>query len=249
MDARKFLIANWKMNPQTYEEAELLVSRTVDAIGGGAQRVVLCAPFPWLTDFSHIIKTVAWGAQDVFWKAAGAFTGEVSPAMLKNSGVSYVILGHSERRKNVNETDEMVNKKIQASLEAGLTPILCVGEWTRTTLDDAKRFVEDQLTKDLENISGVERVIVTYEPVWAISTNKGAVADTPENAHEMIMYIKGLLDTKFRTKNCKVIYGGSVNSKNIAGFLKYDEIEGFLIGGASLIPEEMGKMYVMSTTK
>src|SRR5258708_1060857 len=127
---QKILVANWKMNPQTYAEAERLLRAVLPAIKKNKNvDVVLCPPFPWLTDFSHKdAKLVAFGAQDVFWEDKGHYTGEVSLAMLKSSSVEYVIVGHSERRKYLNETDEMINKKLKAVLRRKLSPILCVGE-------------------------------------------------------------------------------------------------------------------------
>lgn len=245
MKGKKLLVANWKMNPATYEEAKKLTDGVLHAVGGKTDRVVLCPPFPWLTDLSQKIKTVKWGAQDVFWKETGAFTGEVSPSMLKNSGVSYVIVGHSERRKFLNETDRMINEKIKASLDVGLIPILCVGEWTKGTFDKAKEFIEGQLRKDLKGTRGT--LLITYEPVWAISTS-GNGADTPENAGKIIRHIKKFLDSNLQFINAKLLYGGSVDSNSIAGFMDDPMIDGFLIGRASLIPQEMDKMYTMSIT-
>ncbi len=245
---QKLLVANWKMNPETYGEAERLTDDTLHAIGGTSQRVVLCPPFLWLTDLARKIKTVKWGAQDVFWENAGAFTGEVSPTMLKDAGVSYVIIGHSERRKFVSETDRMVNEKVKAAIEAGLMPILCVGEWLRETAPNAEQFVGDQLRKDLKGVTS--SIIIAYEPVWAISTNQGAVADTPGSAGRMIRFIRGIMmNREFGIMNSKFLYGGSISSKNIREFLDDPAIDGFLIGGASLLPREMEKMYTMSITK
>ena len=244
---QKLLVANWKMNPQTYAEAGKLADDVIYGIGGMSRRVVLCPPFPWVDNFARSHKAVAWGAQDVFWKDSGAFTGEVSPTMLKDAGVSYVIVGHSERRKFVNETDRMVNEKVKAAVSAGLMPILCVGEWNRVSFEEAKQFVEEQLRKNLKGVTS--SIIIAYEPVWAVSTNKGATPDTPESAGRMIRFIKEILHTRYQTRDTKVLYGGSVSSKNIEGFLDDSMIDGFLIGGASLIPREIEKMYTMTITK
>src|SRR3989344_922392 len=139
----KLVVANWKMNPQTYAQAEGLVKSVMEY---GGKDVVLCPPYPWLTDFSHKEKYLSWGAQDVFYEKEGAYTGEVSVGMLKDAGVKYVIVGHSERRE-LGDTDEIVNKKIKAVLQAGMRVILCVGEsgaLRRRGLRMAKEFVRRQ---------------------------------------------------------------------------------------------------------
>lgn len=249
---KKLLIANWKMNPETYHEAESLVNAIIHGIGGPSKRVVICPPFPWVDNFARSHKAVSWGAQDVFWENSGPYTGEVSPRMLKDAGVSYVIIGHSERRKYCGETDAMIHKKVHAALEAGLIPIICVGEWNRTTPSEAKKFIVEQLLKATKGVTNTiikkTGLIIAYEPVWAISSQKGAEAVTPEYAREMILFIKEMLREKQNIENVVIVYGGSVHSENLAGFLRYNEIGGFLIGGASLIPREMEKMYTMTIT-
>lgn len=224
----KLLVANWKMNPLSVSQA-IRLAKAEDLTG-----VVIAPSFVHLGEVKEVIKRAVLGAQDTFWGREGAATGEISPVMLKTLGVRYVILGHSERRCLTGETDEMINKKIQAALAAGLKPILCVGEPTpvrRKGMTAAQKFVKTQLQKDLK---GVKRpVIIAYEPIWAIGTGK---ADKPEETAKIHRFIKKLIPTQ-------VIYGGSMTSKNIKSFLKYKEIGGALVGGASLNAGEFRKIF------
>ncbi|MDO8664636.1 MAG: triose-phosphate isomerase [Candidatus Liptonbacteria bacterium] len=247
----KLIVANWKENPASLKEAVSLVRQIEKGISkANKNEVVIAAPFPFLLAVKEILKHAKLGAQNVFWEDGGAYTSEVSPSMLKNSGVEYVIIGHSERRR-LGETDEMINKKIIATIKAGLKPILCVGEHFETRkrgLAAAKNFVKDQLKKDLKNLPTTHyplltsRLIVAYEPIWAISTNKNAHADKPEDSLEMIRFIKSFLASKPYTLNPRVLYGGSVTSRNAKSFLQYKEIDGALVGGASLKAEEFKKI-------
>lgn len=248
--------------------------------------IVIVPPFIYLSELSSIVgrqSLVKLGSQDVFWETGiGAYTpleinrfkrlpprfqrsgfltgytGEISAKMLKNLGVEYVIIGHSERRKYLNETDEMINKKVKAALKAGLKVILCVGEYNRRGKGEegrekqAKDYVKKQLQKDLKGISSIHfplsSLIVAYEPVWAISTSKKSRSDTPEDAAEMIKFIKKTLNSKFYILNPRVLYGGSVDSKNIADFLKHSEINGVLVGGASLKAKEVRKIIEIASS-
>lgn len=195
---KPLIVANWKMNPLTLEEAKNIFDQVKDL---GA---VICPPFTCISALG------ANGAQDCFWEEKGAFTGEISPQMLKNLGVEYVIVGHSERRKYQEETDEVVFKKLQAALSAGLKPILCIDKIS-------------QLPKDIK-----EGFIVAYEPLFAIGTGK---ACPPEKAEEMRLAIK-------KKAQVPVLYGGSVNSQNAADYVKGAGFDGLLVGGASLKPQE-----------
>jgi len=234
----KLIIANWKLNPQTAKEAVDLAKK-IDS-----ENSVICPPFPFLGAVLKIIKKSKLGAQNVFWEDKGAYTGEVSAAMLKSFGVEYVITGHSERRRHLGETDEMISKKIKAALENDLIPILCIGE----TLEQRKagkveEVIENQIKKDLERIlnlkSKILNLVMAYEPVWAIGTG---IPCEPEEAARIHRFIRETLNAKLYTLNPKIIYGGSVDSKNIEGFLKYNEIEGALVGGASINAEEFQKI-------
>lgn len=245
---KKIVVANWKMNPSIYGEAEKLFLDLLPTIKATRKvKVVICPPFVWLTDLSHKYKkSVAFGAQNVFWEAGGAYTGEVSPPMLKSSGVSYVIIGHSERRIYLAETDEMINKKLRAVLEIGLIPILCIGEEGKNS-EGVSAVVGEQLEKALAGIRKnlVKKLIVAYEPIWAISATPGAKPDTPDNAFRVSIFIRKILAGLYGRKmagEIKVIYGGSVNAKNIFSFLQDGKMEGVLVGGASLKPEEFSKI-------
>lgn len=242
--ARFLIIANWKMNPRTYREAEGLFL----AVRKGMQKnnkvgVVICLPLIWLIDFSRKYKSlVAFGAQNVFWETAGAYTGEVSPQMLKSSGVSHVIIGHSERKIYLGETDEMINKKVKAVFVAGLKPILCIGERERSGRE-VPSIVGEQLKKALEGVKKdkIRNLIVAYEPVWAISTMPGACPDTPDNAFRAAIFIRKVIADLYgltAAKAVRVIYGGSVSSANTAVFLKEGKMGGALVGGASLDASE-----------
>jgi triosephosphate isomerase len=196
---KPLIVANWKMNPPTLKEAKLLFNRVKKAGG------VICPPFV----YSSTLK--ATGAQDVFWEEKGAFTGEVSPLMLKDLGVKYVILGHSERRKYQKETNEMIAEKLKAALKTGLKPILCI----------------DKISQIPRNI---KRVIIAYEPLFAIGTGK---ACSPARAKQMRLAIKKVVGSKV-----PVLYGGSVNSQNARDYIRQAGFQGLLIGGASLNPQE-----------
>ncbi len=234
----KLLIANWKMNPQTEAEAVRL-ARAEDA-----PNVVVAPPFPFLRAVGGVLRKAALGAQDVFWEPRGAFTGEVSPTMLKRLGVRYVIVGHSEQRQ-LGETDAMVNRKVLSSLEAGLGVILCVGEGSGARAHGfgaAQRFVAAQLRADLRGVKVARGSLsIAYEPLWAISTARSANykdnADTPEDAAAMIDHIRTFVRARLGVRPL-VFYGGSVNGGNAARFLGNRGIDGALVGGASLNSKE-----------
>jgi len=240
----KLLIANWKMNPENAKEAVKL------ARAENLSSVVICPPFVYLESVAKLLKTdnlklkAQLGAQNIFLSEPRAATGEISPAMLKKIGAEYVIIGHSERRRLLGETDELINRKVLAALKVGLKVVLCVGEPQRETRDKrqglraAKNYIRKQLEKDLRGISlslvaGRLSLIIAYEPIWAIGTG---VPDNPKSAVEMISFIKNFLKTK-------VLYGGSVTAKNAAGFLNCPEIDGALVGGASLNAKEFKKIH------
>jgi triosephosphate isomerase len=220
----KTLFANWKMNPQSESEAVKL-ARAEDL-----KNAVIVPPFPFLGAVKKILKHAPLGAQDVFYEKGGAYTGEVSPTMLKRLGVRYVIIGHSERRR-LGEDDAMIAKKVNAAVAAGFTVVLCVGEPARI-YKKGKRATELFIKKQLRFIKNKKNLIVAYEPIWAIGTGKNA---DPEIAVRVSRCIKGILPVP-------VLYGGSTNSKNMDGFLEKKEIVGLLIGGASLNAKEFLKM-------
>lgn len=241
----KIIIANWKANPQSVKEAaELYRAEVAQAEKFEKVETVICPPFVFLEELAAIDRSHL-GAQDIFWKESGPYTGEISTDMLKNLGVSHVLIGHSDRRYVLGETDEIINKKMKAALGAGIIPILLVGERERN--DVREDVLVDQLSRGLKNIPAdqTRAVLVAYEPVWAISTGADGAADTPENALEAIEMIKEIITKLFSPQTAdsiKMLYGGSVNQDNAAGFLSYPEITGAVIGGASLKKDEFSEI-------
>lgn len=224
--AKKLIIANWKLNPLTLKDAQALAA-AVDR--QPKNKVVLCPP----TIFLSQIDYSSLGAQDCFWAEKGAYTGQTSPAQLKDLKIQYSIIGHSEKRA-VGDTDAMINAKVQALLGSGITPVLCVGFGTSVEQDDLEvtDVLKGQLDIDLKN-ADASKVIVAYEPVWAIGTGNNA---TPEHAEKIAIFIK----TKYQIP--KVLYGGSVNSVNAEGFLKQTNVAGLLVGGTSLIAKDFNQI-------
>ncbi len=236
------IAGNWKMNKNLDEALEL-----VKGIKGEERdeevEAVLCVPFVNLTEVKKIIEDtdIKLGAQNVHWEDSGAYTGEISPLMLKNIGVEYVIIGHSERRQLFNETDEIVNKKVKAVFNHGLKPILCVGE----TLDQREEGIEQNIVgKQIKNgLQGIEEkdcknIVIAYEPIWAIGTGKTA---SSEDANTMLGFIREILGDIYNEdlkNNIRILYGGSVKPNNIKELMKEEEIDGALVGGASLKKED-----------
>lgn len=237
---RKPIIAgNWKLN-KTPHEAIVLVSELkrliIDVEGVD---IVLCPPFTALGDVGDTLidSNFALGAQNIFWEDAGAYTGEISGPMLKDLGVTYVIIGHSERRQYFHETNETVNKRLRAAFRNGITPIVCVGE-NLNQRESNKTFdvIKDQGEGSLSGLSVEEmkKVVLAYEPVWAIGTGKTA---TPEQAQEVHVFIRQLLGKMFNPETAssvRIQYGGSVTPENIASLMAKADIDGALVGGASL---------------
>ncbi len=258
---KKYIIANWKMNPTTLAEAEDLLAYIDDHLKTDSkdneQSLVICPPFVFLEDVSRIISTsrlaqhAELGAQDIALADSGAWTGEVSGHMLKRLGVQYVIIGHSERRWKIGESDDVVNKKLKTSLANDLTPIVCIGERTRQNSvspnlggqdGDWQDFIRNQVTATFAGLTAddIGKCLIAYEPVWAISSNPDAKPDSPESALESISVIQEFLVKNFKLeiKNLAFLYGGSVTDKNARDFLSHDQISGVLVGGASLNKEE-----------
>lgn len=249
MSNRKPVIAgNWKMNT-TLAEGRALAQAVVD--GGAAYsavEIIVCPPFTGLTDASQVAEgtDVRVGAQNVSAEQSGAYTGEISVAMLEGL-VTHVIVGHSERRALFNETDSDVAEKAVTAHAAGLTPILCVGE----NLDVRKsgqaiRNVRNQVRASLAGFSGWDSLIVAYEPVWAIGTGEAA---SPEQAQEIIGEIRQELESLAGTgaaEKIRILYGGSVNSNNIGPFVDRSDIDGALVGGASLKGDEFVRIVEMT---
>jgi len=247
---KKLIVANWKMNPQTAKEAQEIFNATLRAAKKiHNAKIVVCPPFIWLSLLSGK-PLLSLGAQDIFWEEEGSYTGEISAKMLKNLGVEYVIIGHSERRR-LGETDEAINKKIRQALKNHLKVIFCVGEFERDEENNYFQFVKNEILKGLDKIPAnlFKNLIITYEPVWAISSvNKLGKArfnaDTPENAQEMAIYIKRVLVSLFGkvVRKSPVLYGGSVDAKNAESFLKKEGIDGLLVGRTSWSAKTFGEL-------
>ncbi|MFO7820484.1 MAG: triose-phosphate isomerase [Lentisphaeria bacterium] len=237
--ARKICIAgNWKMN-KTIAEARELVRDLKDKVGDqDAVEVAVCPPFLALAAVSEELKNtnIGVGSQNIHWEQSGAFTGELSAEMLKEIGIEYVVIGHSERRQYFGETDETVNQRLKTALATGFIPMVCVGETLEQRESNATEdVVKRQIQGGLDGLSAedMEKVIVAYEPVWAIGTGKTATPDQAQNVHA---FIREQLRAKFGevAERVRIQYGGSVKPANAAELLSQADIDGALVGGASL---------------
>jgi len=233
----KIIVANWKMNPSSVEDAKSLFDAVKNGINNSKAEVIICPPYVYLP----LLKGLVLGAQNVSHKDSGAFTGQVSAVMLKNLGVKYSIVGHSESRQYLKETDEVINLKIKECLNNDLKPIFCIGE------DEGQRkteILESQIMKSLAGVSQeqLKDIIIAYEPIFAIGTGKNcSVKETKES----VLIIKNTISKLYSQKaadEMKIIYGGSVNSQNAADYLESANVQGLLVGGASLKPEEFIKI-------
>lgn len=241
---KPLIAANWKMN-MDIKDSVSFINKFKVLIKDIKNEIVICPPFTLLNEVNKSIKNtnVKLGAQNMHFEEEGAFTGEVSGLMLKDIGCEYVILGHSERRQYFNETDELINKKITTALKRNLKPILCIGE----TLDqrnnnETLKIIENQLRNCLNNINEMENIVVAYEPIWAIGTGKNA---TPQQAEEAHKFIRELLTNMYNEKvsnNIRIIYGGSMKPENSKELLSMPNIDGGLVGGASLDAKSFAKI-------
>jgi len=238
---KNLIAANWKMNPQSQKEAKKLFDGIKKKAKAKNVEVVVCPPFVYLPLF----KGLPIGAQNIYFEEKGAFTGEVSAAMLKDAKASYVILGHSERRKYFVETNEQINKKIKKALSFKIKPIFCIGE-TKEEKDQNKKseVLEAQLTEGLKSVTKEEMksVSVAYEPVWAIGTGNNC---SVEETMGTVLFIRKILTKLYNREvadNTRILYGGSVKSNNAAAYIKEAGANGLLVGGASLNAEEFAKI-------
>lgn len=239
MSKRHPIIAgNWKMN-KIVREAQDYAGKLLARVGGVTDvDVVVCAPFTALGTLKDELEesVIHIGAQDLFWESAGAFTGEISAEMLVDAACTYVIVGHSERREILRETDEDIAKKVKAALKAGLTPILCVGEnLVQREEGRALAIVRGQVEKDLADLppEDLKRVVIAYEPLWAIGTGK---TSSNQDAQDMCAAIRATIAGISGTvaEEVNILYGGSVKANNIAELMTQPDIDGALVGGASL---------------
>lgn len=236
MSRKPFIAGNWKMN-MTAESGTKLINELKPLVKDADCDVALCVPAILIPAMVKAAEgsNIKIGAENVHWAASGAFTGEISAEMLKEYGVEYVIIGHSERRQYFGETDETVNKRLLTALNSGLKPIVCVGETlAEREAGETEKVLTRQLSEGLKGVEDIKKVVIAYEPVWAIGTGKTA---TNEQAQETIAFIRKKIGELFCPKCAeKVIiqYGGSMNAANCKGLMAQPDIDGGLIGGASL---------------
>jgi len=253
---KTLVVANWKMNPQTLGEAKQLFNSVKKGTRNIKRaEVVICPPFVYLKELkepSSFYKRnsvplssvpLRLGAQNCFWEKEGAYTGEISPSMLKDAGCQYVIVGHSERRRYFEETDEIINKKLKVIIETKMSPILCIGE-TQKQRDrgETDKILKRQIEKALEDISKLKtqnsKLSIAYEPIWAIGTGNPCDIEETQKIGLLIRKIVSKIYNQTISKNIRLLYGGSVNSKNAAGYIKEAGFQGLLVGGASLKAKE-----------
>jgi triosephosphate isomerase len=238
---KPFVAGNWKMNTNSQSSVDLAkaVASGCSEVAGGSVSVAVIPPFVYLQSVAKAVSShhIAVGAQDIYFEEKGAFTGEISPAMLKDVGCTYVLCGHSERRHVIGETDELVNKKMVAAISGGLLPILCVGELLeQRDAGQTEAVVAEQVKAGLAglNVEKLSAVTIAYEPVWAIGTGRTA---TPQQAQDVHAFIRGLLAEMYGKKaaqEMRVLYGGSVNAANAKELMGQEDVDGSLVGGASL---------------
>ncbi|MGE5405846.1 MAG: triose-phosphate isomerase [Candidatus Saccharibacteria bacterium] len=243
MTRRPLIAGNWKMFKTTKDAADYIsvfTSAELDA----EPEVAILAPFTCLGVFANLdSQRIVYGAQNIFWEKEGAFTGEISPLMLNDLGCTYVLIGHSERRQIMQETDEMINLKVKTAVIYKLKPMLCVGE----TLDErqqgqAEAVVGRQIELDLDGVDFNEDLVIAYEPVWAIGTGVNATA---KDAQDMSDFIRRKLSEKYGAEpaaKIRILYGGSVKPENIAEFMQQKDVDGALVGGASLDPKSFASI-------
>ena len=238
---KSFVAGNWKMNTDSHTGVKLAQDIVLGSaeVAGSSVDVAVCPPFVYLQQMAKALSSsrVALGAQDVYFEQKGAFTGEISAAMLKDAGCTYAICGHSERRHVIGETDELINKKVHASISGGLLPILCVGELLEERkANKTTEVITRQMKKGLAGLTPekMSAVTIAYEPVWAIGTGLTA---TPQQAQEVHALIRKLLAEMFDRKiagEIRIQYGGSVKADNAGELMREEDIDGLLVGGASL---------------
>jgi triosephosphate isomerase len=239
---------NWKMNLGTPKESKLMVKKLIPLVKNIRNiDIVIAAPFTVLTTLRGILKktNIKLGAQNMYFEENGAYTGEISPKFLKDIGIEYVILGHSERRDLFDESDELINRKLKKAISLDLKPIVCIGEHLKEREEgQTKEIIEYQFNETFKGLSKQEilKSVIAYEPIWAIGTGKTA---TPEQAEEIHIFIRELLKIKFDIEtadNLRIQYGGSINPNNAKELFNKENIDGGLVGGASLRSDSFFKI-------
>jgi triosephosphate isomerase len=242
---KPFVAGNWKMNTDSHSSVDLAkcIASGSSEIAGHRLTVAVCPPFVYLQTVAKALSasSIAVCAQDVYYEHKGAFTGEISAAMLKDIGCTYALCGHSERRHVIGESDELINKKVAAAISGGLLPILCVGELLseRKALQTSA-VVSRQIRNGLAGLSDekISAVTIAYEPVWAIGTGLTATPQQAQEAHDLIRkLLAGMYNSKL-AEEIRILYGGSVRPDNAAELMAQDDVDGLLVGGASLKSED-----------
>jgi triosephosphate isomerase len=237
---KPFIAGNWKMH-KTAGDAVKFIKKLKKKEIPSDRDVLLCPTFTCLSEAYKAIKDskIKLGSQNMHFEEKGAFTGEISALMLKEIGVEYVILGHSERRHIFNEDDEFINKKVKSALEHGLKPILCVGETLKERKKgQMKEVVSKQIVSGLQGVSKLDDVVIAYEPVWAIGTGVNATPEEAEEAHSLIRKLVAREFSKKEADELRILYGGSVKPENVKDIMKQEDVDGVLVGGASLDVEK-----------
>ena len=248
MKKRNLVVANWKMAPETLEEAKKVWNSARNSAKGFKNTdIVICPPFPFLYPLSKLNypKNVFFGVQNIGSEIKGPFTGEVSATMVKSAGAKFAIIGHSERR-TMGESNEIVRKKLQIAFDEGLTPILCVGEKERDKDGNHLAFIKNQIKECLNGLQkkNLVGIIIAYEPIWAIGKSYKE-AMTPTDIHETTLYIKKIVSElcgKDIAAGAKILYGGSVEPENAGLIMEYGNVDGFLVGHASLLAEDFASI-------
>jgi len=238
---KPFVAGNWKMNLDSRTSVELVknIASGSEDIAGQSVTVAVCPPFVYLQAVAKALSSsnIAVGAQDIYFEHNGAFTGEISASMLKDVGCSYCLCGHSERRHIIGESDKLINKKVIAAIGGGLLPILCVGELLEERqASQTNQVVTRHVKEGLAGLSAekLRAVIIAYEPVWAIGTGLTATPDQAQEVHDFIRKLLGQMYDEKVAEEIRILYGGSVKPNNAADLMKQKDIDGLLVGGASL---------------
>ena len=245
MSRKPFIAGNWKMHKTVAEAVALAVELKELLRNTGDVDILLCPPFTALHAVGAELRgtNILLGAQNMFYEDSGPFTGEISPLMLKDLNCSHVILGHSERRRYFCETDELINRKVLSAISHRITPILCVGEQLEERENHRERaVVERQLRSALKGVPLDAEFLIAYEPVWAIGTGRTA---TPEVAQEMHSFIREVLEELFspdKADSVRILYGGSVKPENAKSLLSMEDVDGLLVGGASLVAKSFAEI-------
>ncbi|MBU4217189.1 triose-phosphate isomerase [Candidatus Parcubacteria bacterium] len=249
MKNEKIVIANWKMKLSLAESLDLAKKIKAKFKNMDGEQIAVCPNFISLLGVRDVLQgsNIKLGGQDVFWEENGAYTGEISPSLLVEAGCEYVIIGHSERRKFLMVNYEMIHKEVKAVLQMeNLTPVVCIGEnWDERKTDRRDYVLFDQIQQALSGIDvvGNQQIVVAYEPIWAIGSGTAIEPTEAEYAHKIIrLTLNDMFGMKIVNNNFKIIYGGSINSKNVKSFVDLDNLDGLLVGGASLDVEEFYKV-------